>query len=116
MTDATGSSSASAPGSHASESGARAAIASPYLEVSAEAIARILVVSSPHLERPSQVVGVVDANAAPGDDAAALLELRRRAAFMHADAVIGIESHPEPGGPVHLSGLAVRFADGSPRN
>ena len=97
------------PPSHRVDSAATST--SPYLEVSPEAIARILVLASTHIDRPSEVVGVVDANAPAGQYPHALLELRRRAAFVHADAVLGVESHQESDGPVHLSGLAVRFVD-----
>jgi uncharacterized protein YbjQ (UPF0145 family) len=46
-----------------------------------------------------------------GDQDAALAALKRRAASMGADAVVGVEFHHGEGAgePIHLSGLAVRF-------
>lgn len=73
--------------------------------------AKILVLQGTHLDRPSEVVGVVDAHLKVGDQDAALAALRRRASQLGADAVVGVEFHhaDEPGEPIHLSGLAVRF-------
>ena len=73
--------------------------------------AKILVLQSAHLDRPSEVVGVVDAHLKVGDQDAALAALRKRAAQLGADAVVGVEFHhaENPGEPIHLSGLAVRF-------
>ena len=73
--------------------------------------ARVLVLQSTHVDRPAEVVGVVDAHLAVGSQDAALAELRKRAAAMGADAVVGVEFHhgEGPGEPTHLSGLAVRF-------
>ncbi len=61
--------------------------------------------------RPAEVIGVVDAHLKVGDQDAALAALRRRAADMGADAVVGVEFHHGEGAgePIHLSGLAVRF-------
>ena len=72
---------------------------------------RILVLQGTHLDRPAEVVGVIDAHLAMGDQDAALAALKRRAAQMGADAVVGVEFHhgEGPGEPIHLSGLAVRF-------
>lgn len=71
----------------------------------------VLVLQGTHLERPAEVVGVVDAHLKVGDQDAALAALRRRAADMGADAVVGVEFHHGEGAgePIHLSGLAVRF-------
>ena len=71
----------------------------------------VLVLQGTHLDRPAEVVGVVDAHLKVGDQDAALAELRRRAAQMGADAVVGVEFHHGEGAgePIHLSGLAVRF-------
>ena len=50
-----------------------------------------------------------------GHHDAALDALRRKAAAMGADAVVGVEFHHSEGGePTHLSGLAVRFVSGAP--
>ncbi len=77
---------------------------------------RVLVLQSTHLDRPAQVVGVVDAHEAMGSHEAALMELRRRAAALGADAVVGVEFHhgEGEGEPTHLSGLAVRFLQSVP--
>jgi len=72
---------------------------------------RILVLQGTHLDRPAEVIGVVDAHLAVGDQDAAVAALRIRAAQMGADAVVGVEFHHGEGAgePIHLSGLAVRF-------
>jgi hypothetical protein len=80
--------------------------------LSAEAdSSRVLVLQSTHLDRPAEVVGVVDAHLPMGSHESALDVLRRRAASMGADAVVGVEFHhgEGEGQPTHLSGLAVRF-------
>ncbi len=71
----------------------------------------VLVLQGTHLDKPAEVVGVVDAHLAVGNQDAALAALRRRAAQMGADAVVGVEFHHGEGAgePIHLSGLAVRF-------
>ena len=71
----------------------------------------VLVLQGTHLDRPSEVIGVVDAHLKVGDQDAALAALKKRAAAMGADAVVGVEFHhgEGPGEPIHLSGLAVRF-------
>jgi hypothetical protein len=72
---------------------------------------RVLVLQSTHLDRPSEVVGVIDAHVPMGSHEAALDVVRKRAAAMGADAVVGVEFHhgEGEGQPTHLSGLAVRF-------
>ena len=72
---------------------------------------RVIVLQGTHLDRPAEVVGVIDAHLPMGDQDAALAALKRRAAQMGADAVVGVEFHhgDGPGEPIHLSGLAVRF-------
>lgn len=72
---------------------------------------KVLVLQGTHLDRPAEVIGVVDAHLAVGDQDAALAALRRRALDMGADAVVGVEFHHGEGAgePIHLSGLAVRF-------
>jgi hypothetical protein len=78
--------------------------------------ARVLVLESTHLDRPAEVVGVVDAHVPMGSHDAALDVLRRRAAQLGADAVVGVEFHhgEGEGQPTHLSGLAVRFLNALP--
>jgi hypothetical protein len=77
---------------------------------------RVLVLQSTHLDRPSEVVGVIDAHVAMGSHDAALDVVRKRAAAMGADAVVGVEFHhgEGEGEPTHLSGLAVRFLQTAP--
>ena len=74
---------------------------------------RVLILQSTHLDRPAEVVGVVDMHEAMGNQDQALAAMRRRAAAMGADAVVGVEFHhgESDGEPTHLSGLAVRFID-----
>jgi hypothetical protein len=68
---------------------------------------------SQQLDRPSEVIGVVDVAVAVGDRDASLAMVRRRAAEMGADAVVGVEFRPgDHGGPTHVSGLAVRLTHG----
>jgi hypothetical protein len=71
----------------------------------------VLVLESTHLDRPAEVVGVVDMHVPMGSHDSSLALLRRRAAEMGADAVVGVEFHhgEGEGQPTHLSGLAVRF-------
>lgn len=85
-------------------------------QAEASDVSRVLVTPSRKLERPTEVVGVVDAHEASGNEAAALASLRARAASIGADAVLGVEFHhgEESHEPVHLSGLAVRYLDRSP--
>jgi hypothetical protein len=77
---------------------------------------RVLVLQSTHLDRPSEVLGVVDAHVPMGGHDKALEVLRRRAAALGADAVVGVEFHhgEGEGEPTHLSGLAVRFLQSVP--
>lgn len=71
----------------------------------------VLVLQSKHLDRPAQVVGVVDAHEEMGKQDAALRTLQAKAAALGADAVVGVEFHhgEGEGEPTHLSGLAVKF-------
>ncbi len=82
-----------------------------YTQQSASEGSNVLVLQGTHLDRPAEVVGVVDAHLKVGDQDAALAALRRRAAAMGADAVVGVEFHhgESAGEPIHLSGLAVKF-------
>ncbi len=78
--------------------------------------ARVLVLQTKHLDRPAEVVGVVDAHEEMGKHEAALWALKTKAARLGADAVIGVEFHhgESEGEPTHLSGLAVRFVRAVP--
>jgi hypothetical protein len=77
---------------------------------------RVLVLEGTHLDRPAEVVGVIDAHMPMGSHDAALDLVRRRAVQMGADAVVGVEFHhgEGEGQPTHLSGLAVRFLPAVP--
>ncbi len=71
---------------------------------------RVLVLQSSHADRPTEVVGIIDIHVGSVSQDAALDLLRDRAAALGADAVLGVEfHHADEGGPLHLSGLAVRF-------
>jgi len=78
--------------------------------------ARVLVLQTKRLDRPAQVVGVVDAHEEVGKHEAALWELKVKAARLGADAVVGVEFHHGEGAgePTHLSGLAVKFLPAVP--
>jgi hypothetical protein len=77
---------------------------------------RVLVLETKHLDRPAEVVGVVDAHEEMGKHEAALWALKTKAARLGADAVVGVEFHhgEGQGEPTHLSGLAVRFVRAVP--
>ena len=77
---------------------------------------RVLVLQSTHLDRPAEVVGVIDAHVPMGSHESALDVVRRRAVELGADAVVGVEFHhgEGEGQPTHLSGLAVRFLQAAP--
>jgi hypothetical protein len=76
----------------------------------------VLVLETKHLDRPAEVVGVVDAHEEMGKHEAALWTLKTKAARLGADAVVGVEFHhgEGQGEPTHLSGLAVRFVRAVP--
>ena len=77
-------------------------------------LAHIQVLPDKRAPRPAEVVGVVDAHLAQGDEAAAVAVLRQKAADLDADAVIGVDlQHGEghEGEPIHLSGLAIRYLE-----
>ena len=78
--------------------------------------ARVLVLQGKHLDRPAEVIGVVDAHEEMGKQDAALWTLKQKAAALGADAVVGVEFHhgEGEGEPTHLSGLAVRFLPSVP--
>lgn len=77
---------------------------------------RVLLLQGRRLERPAEVVGVVDAHEPSGREDIAFQRLQERAAALGADAVVGIDFHHGEGAgePLHLSGLAVRFLDHAP--
>ncbi len=88
----------------------------PAVRIDPERSGRVLILQGRKLERPAEVVGVVDAHESSGRQDAALQQLRVRAAALGADAVVGVEFHhgEAHGEPIHLSGLAVRYLDQAP--
>jgi hypothetical protein len=81
--------------------------------VAALPVPDVLVVQSSHIDRLTEVVGVIDVHSEMGEHDTALDLLKRRAAELGADAVLGVEFHHGHGEeePTHLSGLAVRFIE-----
>ncbi len=74
--------------------------------------ARILILADKHVDRPTEVIGVLDFHSRATSEDKGFDELRARAAAMGADAVIGAEfEHGEGNEPSHLSGMVVRFVD-----
>jgi hypothetical protein len=73
---------------------------------------RIAIFSGDDPGRAAEVLGVVDVAGAQADGTTGMWLLRRRAAELHADAVIGVEMHRGTRvGPPRLSGLAVRYLE-----
>lgn len=73
---------------------------------------RVMILQTTDLPRTAEVVEPLDIHEPVGDERAALRILRERAASIGADAVVGVEfHHGHGGGPIHLSGLAVRFIE-----
>jgi hypothetical protein len=69
----------------------------------------VQVFESSKLDHPGEVVGLIDVTATGTRDAA-LVEVRRRAAQMGADAVVGLEFHKgQDGRLARVSGLGVRL-------
>ncbi len=91
----------------------RTVVLPPPSEPSGAVSVDVVVTTARKLDRATEVVGVIDEHEPSGRQEAALALLRRRAAAMGADAVVGVEFHhgEEEGGPTHLSGLAVRYVD-----
>jgi uncharacterized protein YbjQ (UPF0145 family) len=98
----------SADGTEAAEE--RAIIDDPSVIAAAS---HVRVLQSGALECPSEVLGLVDIHEPVESVDRALEILRRKAAKVGAEAVIGVEfHHGEPGEePTHLSGMAVRCND-----
>src|SRR5579864_1052735 len=73
----------------------------------------VRVIQNESLDCPSEVLGLVDIHERVESVDRALEVLRRKAAKVGAEAVIGVEfHHGEPGEePTHLSGMAVRCND-----
>lgn len=92
-------------------------VAEPPVAATAERTRRVLILQTRKLDRPAEVIGIVDAHEEGGREEVALDELRRKAAAIGADAVVGVEFHhaESAGEPLHLSGLAVRYTSGGAR-
>jgi hypothetical protein len=74
--------------------------------------AAVQVLVDKRVDRPTEVVGVLDFHSDANSEDKGFDELRARAAALGADAVIGAEfEHGEGNEPSHLSGMAVRFLD-----
>ena len=74
------------------------------------AIARIFVTPDKRLDRPTEIVGVLDFHTTATSEDKGFEELRAKAVALGADAVIGAEfEHGEGSEPSHLSGTAVRY-------
>ena len=88
----------------------KALMADPKLVAAAS---KVQVIQNDHLECPSEILGLVDIHQPVKTQEQALEVLKRKAAKLRADAVIGVEfHHGEPGEePTHLSGMAVRCND-----
>lgn len=88
----------------------RALMADPQLVAAA---AKVRVIQNEQLECPSEILGLVDIHQPVKTQEQAIEVLKRKAAKLKADAVIGVEfHHGEPGEePTHLSGMAVRCND-----
>jgi uncharacterized protein YbjQ (UPF0145 family) len=73
----------------------------------------VRVIQNDHLDCASEVLGLVDIHESVDSVDRALEILKRKAAKVGAEAVIGVEfHHGEPGEePTHLSGMAVRCND-----
>jgi len=92
----------------------RVEVVQPGAAISPVSNAHIIITTARKLDRPTEVIGVLDEHEPSGRQDAAFALLRSRAAAMGADAVVGVEFHhgEEAGESTHLAGLAVRFTDG----
>jgi uncharacterized protein YbjQ (UPF0145 family) len=74
---------------------------------------KVKVIQNEHADCPTELVGLVDVHEPVESVDRALEVLRRKAAKMGAEEVVGVEfHHGEPGEePTHLSGMAVRCKD-----
>jgi uncharacterized protein YbjQ (UPF0145 family) len=74
---------------------------------------KVKIIQNDHVECPTELVGLVDIHEPVESVDRALAILRRKAAKMGGEAVLGVEfHHGEPGEePTHLSGMAVRCKD-----
>jgi uncharacterized protein YbjQ (UPF0145 family) len=88
----------------------RAIVNDPQIVAAAR---NVRVIQNDNLDCPSEVLGLVDIHEPVESVDRALEVLKRKAAKVGAEAVIGVEfHHGEPGEePTHLSGMAVRCND-----
>jgi uncharacterized protein YbjQ (UPF0145 family) len=88
----------------------KAIINDPAVIAAAE---KVKIIQNGHVECPTELVGLVDIHEPVDSVERALTVLRRKAAKMGAEVVLGVEfHHGEPGEePTHLSGMAVRCKD-----
>jgi uncharacterized protein YbjQ (UPF0145 family) len=88
----------------------KAIVNDPVVIAAAE---KVKIIQNDHIECPTELVGLVDIHEPVDSVDRALTVLRRKAAKMGAEAVLGVEfHHGEPGEePTHLSGMAVRCKD-----
>ncbi|MEP7124066.1 MAG: hypothetical protein ABJE95_24275 [Byssovorax sp.] len=79
----------------------------------ASAADRVRVLQNEGLSCSAEALGTVDVHEAMKNEGEALALLRRRAAALGAEAVVGVEFHhgEGEGGATHLSGMAVRCKD-----
>ncbi len=93
----------------ASATGARPRAAEEPLSARAS---RVMILETTDLPRPAEAVEPLDIHEPVGDERTAMRMMREAAAAVGADAVVGVEfHHGHGGGPIHLSGLAVRFIE-----
>jgi uncharacterized protein YbjQ (UPF0145 family) len=85
----------------------------PEVRVDDAVANRVKVVQNETMGCPTEVLGTVDVHEEVKNEAQALVVLRRRAAALGAEAVLGVEFHHGEGGgeETHLSGMAVRCKD-----
>ncbi len=73
---------------------------------------QVLVLVDRHIDRATEVLGILDFHSEASDEDKGFDELRARAFALGADAVLSAEfEHGPDGGPSHLSGIAVRFLE-----
>ena len=73
-------------------------------------IAQILITPDKRLDRPTELLGVLDFHTDAKSEDKGFDELRAKAAALGGDAVIGAEfEHGEGNEPSHLSGMVVRY-------
>jgi hypothetical protein len=83
-----------------------------HTELPSAEVERVRVYADKKVDRPTEVVGVLDFHTDAQSQDKGFELLKARAAALGADAVIGAEfEHGDGNEPSHLSGMAVRFLD-----